>query len=130
MSLSHEPPYLLSPILYLESKDFTIKKHLKHSSLREKTAIVMVQANKCGHCSSAKPAFQKFAEKNKDIACLTIQCNMGNSTEEEKKLMNIVLELKPDFQGFPDYMKFVNGKYIREEISGRDEKALQKFVTK
>lgn len=88
----------------------------------------MVQANKCGHCSNAKPAFQKFAEKNRDVACLTIQCNMGNSTEEEKKLLNIVLELKPDFQGFPDYMKFVGGKYTHEEISGRDEKALQKFV--
>lgn len=122
--------YLLSPVLYLESKDFIDKKHLKNSALRAKTAIVMVQANECGHCSNAKPAFQKFAESNRNIACLTIQCNMGrDSTDEEKKLMDIVSNIKPDFQGFPDYFKFVGGKYTLEQISGRDEKALRKFAT-
>ena len=58
--------YLVSPIVYLESKDFTNSGTLKH--FKNKTCVIMIQANYCGHCTSAKPLFQKFADKSRPPA--------------------------------------------------------------
>jgi len=88
----------------------------------------MVQANFCGHCTSAKPHFQKFAEKkNKpNVVCLAIEGD--DDTPETEKLLNIVKKLKPSFGGFPDYLLFKNNKFVQKEINGRTEEALEEFI--
>lgn len=119
--------YLLSPILYLESKDFTASGTLKH--FKDKVCIIMVQANYCGHCTTAKPDFQKFADKNKDVVCLTIQGDGDNPEDSEvKRMVELITKIKPTFQGFPDYLLFKNGKLIEKEINGRTEASLEEFL--
>lgn len=119
---NQEDKYLLDPILYLEPKDFTSEGKLKH--FKNKTCVVMIQANYCGHCTSAKPHFQKFAQNNRSIVCLTIQGDDLNA----KEMLDLITSIKPSFEGFPDYLLFKRGKLIDKEISGRTEADLQKFV--
>jgi thiol-disulfide isomerase/thioredoxin len=111
--------YLLDPILYLETKDFTPSGNLKH--FKNKTCVIMVQANYCGHCTSAKPEFQKFARNNQSVVCLTIQ-------GDNKEMVNLITSIKPTFEGFPDYFLFKRGKFVNKEINGRTEADLEQFV--
>jgi thiol-disulfide isomerase/thioredoxin len=115
--------YLLKPVIYLESKDFTNKLNLK--DFKNKTCVVMVQSNYCGHCTTAKPHFQKFAENNKSIVCLTIE---DSNSDDSKKMVDVVTKLKPSFEGFPDYLLFKNNKFIPKEINGRTEESLKEFT--
>ena len=116
--------YLVSPIVYLESKDFTNSGTLKR--FKNKTCVIMIQANYCGHCTSAKPLFQKFADKH-TVTCLTIQGD-GDDAKDTEKMLAIVSKLKPGFQGFPDYLLFKKGKYVEKEIKGRNEASLEEFI--
>ena len=119
---------MLAPILYLEPKDFTSDGNLKH--FKNKTCVIMVQANYCGHCSTAKPEFQKFARNNKSIVCLTIQGDgdkVGDG-QDSKAMMDLLTAIKPTFEGFPDYFLFKNGAFVNKEIAGRNESDLEHFV--
>lgn len=113
--------YLLPPILYLESKDFTSSGNLKY--FKNNTCVIMIQANYCNHCTDAKPHFQNFANNNKSVVCLTLQ-----GDDAGQKLNDLITKIKPTFNGFPDYVLFKNGKCIKKEISGRTETALQEFI--
>lgn len=115
--------YLLSPVIYLESKDFTPSGNLKH--FKNKTCVIMVQSNNCGHCTTAKPHFQKFANKNKSVVCLTIE---NDDSSDGKKLLDIVEKIKPSFEGFPDYLLYKNGKFVNKEINGRTEASLEEYI--
>jgi thiol-disulfide isomerase/thioredoxin len=83
----------------------------------------MVQSPKCGHCTSAKPAFQAFAElcsaENK-IKCFTIHV-------DNERLIDLVLKIKPSFDGYPDYFKFKNGTLTSDTTDGRDVQSLLNF---
>lgn len=116
--------YLLPPIIYLESKDFTSSGNLK--AFKDKTCIIMVQANWCGACKNAKPAYQSFASKaGKNVACLTIE---EDSTDPDSlKRLELVKKIKPSFEGFPEYLLYKNGKYVDKEIKGRTEASLAEF---
>lgn len=117
--------YLLPPVIYLESKDFTASGNLKHV-FDNKPCVIMVQANYCGHCTTAKPQFQKFAEKNKNVVCLTIQ---GDGDEPDvKKLVTLITKIKPSFKGYPDYFLYKAGKFVEKEIEGRTEESLEEFI--
>jgi thiol-disulfide isomerase/thioredoxin len=121
--------YLLPPVIYLESKDFTASGNLKH--FKDKTCVIMVQATDCGHCTSAKPHFQNFAKENaqdKSLKCLTVEVTMSKKSPEDDKWIELITKIKPSFQGFPDYFLFKNGKFIEKELEGRNEEALKKFV--
>ena len=89
----------------------------------------MLQANYCGHCTTAKPAFQNFAGKHKSVACLTIQGDDDSNSSDVKKMIDLVIKLKPTFEGFPDYLLFKDGKYVSREIGGRTETALEEFIS-
>jgi len=115
--------YLLPPVIYLEPKDFTDNLNLKH--FKNQICIVMVQANYCGHCTSAKGDYQQFAKSNKNIICLTMQCDEESNGQ---KLLKIVKQLKPEFVGFPDYFLFRNNKFVKKEIDGRDIPSLENFI--
>jgi thiol-disulfide isomerase/thioredoxin len=120
---SYSEIYLLPPVIYLEPKDF--KDNLNLKSFKNKICVVMVQANYCGYCTSAKSDFQQFAKSNKNVVCLTMQCDEKNNGE---LLLQIVKQLKPEFAGFPDYFLFKNKKFIKKEIEGRDVPSLENFA--
>lgn len=102
--------YLLPPIIYLESSDFTSTRHgVTLKRFKDKTCIVMVQANWCGACTAAKPLFQQFAlKKPRDTICMTIEED-GQDPDSERRIA-IVTKLKPGFEGFPDYLVFEKGR--------------------
>jgi len=116
--------YLLPPIIYLESQDFTSSGQLK--AFKNNTCIIMVQANWCGACKNAKPAFQEFASKNKNVVCLTVEEDSSNP--DSNKRLNLIKKIKPSFEGFPEYLLYKNGQFINKEINGRTVASLEEFM--
>lgn len=126
---------------YLENQDIDNEGNIKMNKItsknnsfgfkknKHKKILVMVQANFCGHCTNAKPAFQKLAYENNDIFCATIHGDSNN--ESEKKLKDRIGEIYPDFVGFPHYaLHDENGKRIRQNVKhGREYEDLKKFAS-
>lgn len=110
---------LAPPIIYLESTDFDEKGNLKKKL--NLPAIVMIQANYCGHCVHAKPAFQEFANKSDGkVLCFAIEADVDG-----KSWSNLLTLIKPSFRGFPDYL-YVGNK--SKQISGRSVEDLRMFA--
>ena len=59
--IDREGNILMNKITSKSSNSFGFKKN-KHKKI-----LVMVQANFCGHCTNAKPDFQKLAYKDNDV---------------------------------------------------------------
>lgn len=127
---------------YLENKDILENGNINTKSISYKNnngfglnknhdkILLMIQANYCGFCTKAKPAFQNFANNNKNIFCTTIQ---GDSDKESvQKLMERVNQIDSNFRGYPHYLLFgKNGVKINKpyEEKGRTEKDLFNFVS-
>ena len=119
--------YLNKPIGCLQDFDFNAKGELINKDIdKNKTVIIMIQSNFCGYCTMAKPAFQKFAENNKDVVCLTIQGD--GSHPGEKELNDRIKIIDPTFRGYPSYVAYKNGKYVKTNEVGRSETDLRKFA--
>jgi thiol-disulfide isomerase/thioredoxin len=118
--------YLNKPVGYLTITDFDQNGTLINPDIpKNKIVIIMIQANFCGYCTQAKPAFQEFA-KNKNVIALTIQ---GDGNEKgEKELSAILNKIDPTFRGFPSYVAYKNGKYLKSHNGGRSAKDLEMFV--
>lgn len=118
--------YLIPPIAYLDNNDFDNDGNLINKNLLQsnKPIFIMIQAVFCGHCTVAKPYFQKFAENNKVICC-TIQ---GDSKISSTKGINNKLRtICPDFTGFPSYIVIHKGKKIPYH-NGRKTEDLELFL--
>ena len=98
------------PIHYLEITDFDSDGNLKNPTIpTNKPVLIMVQGNFCGHCQHAKPYFQTFADKHKNIYCLTIQVDGNKPTEQG--ISSFVGKLDKSFTGaVPHYIYLNNGK--------------------
>ena len=122
--------YFDKPVAYLEIQDFNKNTgSLTNNKIPKNIPVViMIQSSWCGHCKTAKPEFQSFANATKGkVFCATIQ--VDGQRKSEKELGKIVKTLKPSFRGFPDYLLYVNGKRIDREITGRGVKDLRDFCT-
>lgn len=121
---------LTRPIAYLEDSDFDNRGYLINPEIPKNVPVViMAQASWCPHCVHAKPAFQEFANKYKGkVFCATIQSD--GVRESEKALGKRISSIKKNFQGFPDFMLFKNGKLVNKEVEGRSVRDLEKFVGK
>ncbi|GHV49414.1 hypothetical protein AGMMS49579_00970 [Spirochaetia bacterium] len=106
------------PIAYLEPSDFTVSGQLKNSILKQGTVVIMIQKPDCIFCKEAKPAYQAAANILKDkVFFTTLECsNIGSEYLASK--------IKPDFSGYPDYVKFKNGKRSYEVLNGRNVSSL------
>ena len=120
--------YLQKPVAYLTDSDFDNNGNLINKKIpTDIPVIIMVQANFCGYCSHAKPAFQEFAIKNeKKVFCATIQGD-GNQPGE-KEAMQKIKKIDPSFRGYPTYLGFKNGKFIKVHNGGRNVDDLDKFL--
>ena len=124
-----DPHILFEPIKYLEFEDVHPNGNLIHPMLASaNTVICMIQANFCGYCTEAKPAFQKFADKNRDIICVTVQ---GDAKDDRGNRINeeLITKLMGDRDfGYPTYIKYVHGERQHDEIEDRTIKGLEKFA--
>jgi thiol-disulfide isomerase/thioredoxin len=120
--------FLTNPIAYLESTDYDKDGNLVNADiLSGKNIVVMIQASWCPHCTSAKPEFQKFANKHADkVFCATIQ--VDGERDGEKKLSSLIEELFPKLRGYPDYALYKNLKLVDNQITGRKVEHLEKFA--
>ena len=120
--------YLNKPVAYLVESDFDNNGNLINPQIpRDKPVVIMLQGNFCGYCTQAKPAFQKFAESNKGMVfAATIQ---GDGKEPgEQELSKKLNEFFPDFEGFPTYIGYKNGKFVGVHHGGRSVEELEKFA--
>jgi len=116
------------PIAYLENNDFNENGDLINPQIPKNIpTVIMFQASWCPHCTAAKPAFQKFANKHEGrVFCATIQAD--GERESEKALSRRATQFIPGFRGFPEYVLYINGKYVPKQITGRDVRHLEQFA--
>lgn len=113
---------LRRPVAYLLASDFTKDGNLVPSLLSNGPVFVMIQATFCGHCTTAKPEFQKIAQEN-IVKCMTIQ----GDEPKQKELVDKLDIIYPGFQGYPSYMLFTQHGKI-PYAGQRDYNSLKKFV--
>jgi thiol-disulfide isomerase/thioredoxin len=118
---------LTKPIAYLEDSDFDENGNITNNDIPSNIpVVVMLQSSWCPHCTTAKPAFQKFANASEGaVFCATIQSD--GEKDSEKKLGKRISSIKSNFRGFPDYVLFMNKKIVDKEIGGRSVDDLKKF---
>ena len=118
----------LNKVAYLQDSDFDIKVNIINKNIPDNIPIViMLQAEFCGYCTKAKPAFQEFADNNKDkIYCATIQ---GDGKEKgESELGKRLSKIYKGFGGYPTYVGYKNKKSVYKiHDGGRDVKSIEKF---
>lgn len=119
---------LYYPIMYLEDTDFQGNNLVLPDNIQnQKNVVVMFQTSWCPHCTSAKPAFQKFADDYQSkIICATVQGD--GEREGEKALGKKVKQFIPNFRGYPDYCLFVKGKPVNKQIKDRSVQGLIEFA--
>lgn len=119
--------YLNRPVAYLENDDIGSDGGLKNPDIPTNIpVIIMLQSSWCPHCTTAKPAFQQFAnENNGKVFCATIQAD--GDRQSEKELGKRISSIKKGFRGFPDYLLYKNGKLTPHNIKGRSVKDLEEF---
>jgi thiol-disulfide isomerase/thioredoxin len=105
--------WLNNPVAYLQDNDFDTNGHLINPKIPKDVPVVIgIFGNFCGYCTKAKPAFQEFANKTQGkVFCVTIQGD--GEVEGEKALAKRIKQIDPSFQGFPSYVLYKNGKYVR-----------------
>jgi thiol-disulfide isomerase/thioredoxin len=119
--------FLTKPIAYLTINDFDSNGNIVNPKLKNGKVIIMIQANFCGYCTIAKPAFQELANQNQsNFICVTIQ---GDGKEKgEKELNDMIKKIDPTFRGFPSYVGYKNGKYVKSHSGGRNKENLFAFA--
>lgn len=121
----------IEKIGFLENSDFTndgkmnISKNssLRKAGIKEKDlCVVEIYADWCGYCQQAKPIYDEVAEeaskKGNNVKLFKINGTGEQSKSDlnrkksEMKLMERIKTIFPDFQGFPSFYFFKNGKKI------------------
>jgi len=109
---------ILVGVPYLEEAD-VVKGGVKPYVTNGKPVVMMVQAGYCGHCTTAKPAFQKFADSAKNVTVVTIQAD-GRGGEAVKAFQ---------VPGYPAYLGFnKNGQLVKAHDGNRDVASLKQFA--
>lgn len=120
--------YLTKPVAYLQIQDFDTRGNLINPNIpKDIPVVVKIQANFCGYCTMAKPAFQQFANQNQGkVFAATIQADgdMPGEIDLKSKLNTFY----PDFQGYPHYVLYKGGKRVNKQIRGRGVNELVEFA--
>jgi thiol-disulfide isomerase/thioredoxin len=119
---------LKHPVFYLQNDDLDDNGDILNSKIpTDIPMVVIVQASWCGHCTTAKPHFQKFADETEgDVYCCTIQKDGVQKGESE--LGGRVSEFDDSFKGFPHYMLYRGGKRVEGTLKNREIDGLHDFV--
>jgi len=121
--------FLIHPVGYLNNEDIDDRGNIVNKKmLKYKNIVLMLQANFCHYCSLAKPAFQEFAEIHQDnVLCLTVQAD--SDVFDQRNTAKKLIKNLPQFEGYPHYILFRDGKITAKNIWGRDVRDLESFVT-
>jgi hypothetical protein len=106
-----------SNVIYLESSDFS-GSELKYKG----KCIILIQTNRCGFCTKAKPDYKLASEKYSNCKWFTIEMDTSDSN-----LDKLVRSL-PGFSGYPHYVLFNNGKLVKTYDGNRKSDDLISFV--
>ena len=114
------------PILYLSRNAITADGTNLTPEFRKKPVFVMFQSRMCGHCTTAKPDFQRLADEGL-VKCMTVDASDERQKSEVMPLLN---RLYPGIEGYPSYMLYLpNGRKI-PYVGKRDFASLKNFVLK
>ena len=83
--------------------------------------VVMFMAPWCGHCKAAKPAFHEAAKLTKGAKLCMANCADHISGEVAQK---------HGVEGFPTFLKFLNGKKVDEYKGDRSKESIAQFCDK
>jgi thiol-disulfide isomerase/thioredoxin len=114
-------------VAYIEDFDIDKNGNLKNYVNNGKPVVLMGQGSYCGHCQTAKPALQQFANKTLGkIVCATIVTDGEESEKNAGKFLSI---WDKSHRGVPTYMGFGrNGQFKKVHNGGRDSKSLEEFA--
>jgi thiol-disulfide isomerase/thioredoxin len=113
-------------VAHIEDFDIDENGSIKNYVNNGKPIVLMGKGGYCGHCETASPAFEQFAEKTLGkIVCATI---VTDGEESEKKAGKFLSIWDKSHRGVPTYMGFgVDGKFKKVHDGGRDIKSLEEF---
>ena len=125
---------------FLEDSDFTKKGEmdlsensdltLKGKVNKDDLCMIMVYADWCPHCVDAKPVYDEIVNESVNINFFKINGSGKNSRNTEKELMKRINVILDDFQGFPSFYFFRNGKKIGKHSGQNTKDELKKSITK
>jgi thiol-disulfide isomerase/thioredoxin len=116
----------MNKVLYLESHDFHSNGNLKSYVNKGKPTIIIGTANFCGHCTTAKPAFEEFAKKNPKVQAAIIVSDNSPTEIQAGKLFKV---WDPEHRGIPSYFGFnSDGVFSKVHNKGRSVQDLEKFA--
>lgn len=98
-------------IMYLDENDFN-QDMLTFPEAQYKTVIMFVMSDNCIYCKQVKPVFEQFAKTNPTVFCAYVDVNDPRGQILLKKMQYRI-------QGVPDFLKFVKGKRVKQQIRGR-----------
>ena len=114
---------ILIDVPYLEDGDITSDGNLKPSFTEGKPVLLLVQANFCPHCTTAKPDFQKLLDCKEKFKIATVQ---GDGDAMDKAASE---KLSKNVRGFPTYLVFNRDGTFKEVCeAGRDYSSLKKYM--
>ena len=120
--------YLSTPVAYLVDSDFDSNGNLINKDIpKDKVVFIMIQSGFCGHCTHAKPEFQKVADNNKD-QCFFATIQGDGEEPGESELSEKLSDFIPGFRGFPEYVVYIGGKFKEKYEGGRKAENLQQYL--
>lgn len=116
---------ILVNIPYLEGSDINPDGSLKPHVGKGKPVVMMIQGDFCPHCTTAKPAFQQFAQSMPSVVAVTVQTDGGPGDQQASQALAKV-NRSP---GVPAFLGFSSkGVFVAPHEGGRDLQSLQKFA--
>lgn len=124
--------FLEYPVRYLQRSDFDDEGNIINQEILSsgKNTVIMMQAEFCGWCTKAKPAYQEFGNQYADQMFVTTTQSDGD-IEGEKELGTILKKIDPKFRGFPSYVLYgADGKYLKTHSGNRTKDDIYNFCFK
>lgn len=115
---------LTDPVMYLERSDFLSDGKMV-PNLLVSPVFVMFQAEYCGHCKTAKPAFQALANEG-IVRCMTVQGD--GERQSERDIVPLLGRIYPGFLGYPSFMLFKTDGSRVPYTGKRDLASMRAFV--
>ena len=104
--------------------DFNDNGKIVNSKMSDGFTTVMVYADWCGHCNTAKPIYNDLGK----ACCCQVQCAVIDS-DANAKLLERLNSVGITVDGFPTFLQFKDGKYHRTfEDSYSNKVALRNFI--
>lgn len=119
--------FLKKPIGYLTNTDFDDNGDLTINRKND-ICIIMIQASFCGYCKMALPTYQQLADANKNPNVFYATIHGDGKEKGEAELNQRIKKIDKTFRGYPSFVAYKNGKYVKTYNGDRSMDSLKKFV--